>query len=41
MEKKKWLNLQKKQVQWLVEHSISNQILWYVAYLVLRNPPLR
>ncbi len=26
-------------VQWLIEHSTSHQILWYVDSLVLRNPP--
>ncbi len=28
-------------VQWLIEHSTSHQILWYVDSLVLRNPLLR
>ncbi len=28
----------KKRVQWLIEHSTSHQILWYVDSLVLRNP---
>ena len=28
-------------VQWLIEHSISHQLLWYVDSLVLLNPPLR
>lgn len=28
-------------VQWLIEHSTSHQILWYIDSLVLRNPPLR
>ena len=31
----------KKRVQWLIEHSASHQLLWYVDSFVLRNPPLR
>ena len=31
----------KNRVQWLIEHSTSHQILWYVDSLVLRNPLLR
>ena len=31
----------KKRVQWLIEHSTSHQILWYVDSLVLRNPLLQ
>ena len=31
----------KKRVQWLIKHSASHQILWYVDSLVLRNPLLR
>ncbi len=31
----------KKRVQWLIGHSTSHQILWYVDSLVLRNPLLR
>jgi hypothetical protein len=31
----------KKRVQWLIEHSASHQILWYIDSLVLRNPLLR
>ena len=31
----------KKRVQWLIEHSSSHQLLWYVDNLVLRNPLLR
>jgi len=31
----------KKRVQWLIEHSTSHQLLWYVDSLVLRNPLLR
>jgi hypothetical protein len=31
----------KKRFQWLIEHSTSQQILWYVDSLVLRNPLLR
>ena len=31
----------KKRVQWLIEHSASHQILWYVDSFVLRNPLLR
>lgn len=31
----------KKRVQWLIEHSTSHQILWYVDSLVIRNPLLR
>jgi hypothetical protein len=30
----------KKRVQWLIEHSTSHQLLWYVDSLVLRNPLL-
>jgi predicted ATPase len=31
----------KKRVQWLIEHSTSHQLLWYVDSFVLRNPLLR
>jgi len=31
----------KKRVQWLIEHSASHQLLWYVDSFVLRNPLLR
>ena len=31
----------KKRVQWLIEHSTSHQLLWYIDSFVLRNPPLR
>jgi hypothetical protein len=31
----------KKRFQWLIEHSTSHQILWYVDSFVLRNPLLR
>ena len=31
----------KKRVQWLIEHSTSHQLLWYVDSLVHRNPLLR
>jgi len=31
----------KKRVQWLIEHSTSHQILWYIDSLALRNPLLR
>ncbi len=31
----------KKRLQWLIEHSTSHQILWYVDSLLLRNPLLR
>ena len=31
----------KKRVQWLIEHSTSHKLLWYVDSLVLRNPLLR
>jgi hypothetical protein len=31
----------KKRVQWLIEHSTSHQILWYVDSFLLRNPLLR
>ena len=31
----------KKRVQWLIEHSTSHQLLWYVDSLVLRYPLLR
>ena len=31
----------KKRVQWLIEHSTSHQILWYVDSFELRNPLLR
>jgi hypothetical protein len=33
--------LAKKRAQWLIEHSTSNQLLCWVASLVLRNPLLR
>jgi hypothetical protein len=28
-------------VSWLIEHSNSHQLLWYIDSEVLRNPPLR
>jgi hypothetical protein len=28
-------------VTWLIEHSTTHQLLWYIDSLVLRNPPLR
>ncbi len=28
-------------VQWLIEHSTSHQLMWYIDSFVLRNPPLR
>ena len=28
-------------VTWLIEHSTSHQLLWYIDNFVLRNPPLR
>lgn len=28
-------------VKWLIEHSTSHQLLWYVDSFVLRNPPER
>ena len=28
-------------VSWLIEHSTSHQLLWWVDSFVLRNPPLR
>jgi len=28
-------------VTWLIEHSTSHQLLWFIDSLVLRNPPLR
>ena len=31
----------KKRVQWLIEHSTSHQLLWYVDSFLLRNPLLR
>jgi len=31
----------KKRVQWLIEHSTSHQLLWFIDSLVLRNPLLR
>jgi hypothetical protein len=31
----------KKRVQWLIEHSISHQLLWCIESFVFRNPPLR
>ena len=31
----------KKRVTWLIEHSTSHQLLWYVDSFVLRNPLLR
>ena len=27
--------------KWLIEHSTSHQLLWYIDSFVLRNPPLR
>jgi hypothetical protein len=31
----------KKRVQWLIEHTTSHQLLWYIDSFVLRNPLLR
>ena len=31
----------KKRVQWLIEHSTSHQLLWYVDSFEFRNPLLR
>ncbi len=31
----------KKRVQWLIEHSTSHQVLWYINSFALRNPLLR
>jgi hypothetical protein len=31
----------KKRAQWLIEHSTSHQLLWYIDSEVLRNPLLR
>ncbi len=28
-------------VAWLIEHSTSHQLLWYIDSFVFRNPPLR
>ena len=28
-------------VKWLIEHSASHQLLWWLDSFVLRNPPLR
>jgi hypothetical protein len=28
-------------VTWLIEHSTSHQLLWFIDSFVLRNPPLR
>lgn len=28
-------------VTWLIEHSTSHQLLWYIDSFVFRNPPLR
>ena len=28
-------------VKWLIEHSTSHQLLWFINSFVLRNPPLR
>jgi len=28
-------------VKWLIEHSTSHQLLWYIDSFALRNPPLR
>jgi len=28
-------------VKWLIEHSTSHQLLWFIDSFVLRNPPLR
>lgn len=33
--------LAKMRIQWLIEHSTSHQLLWYIDSEVLRNPPLR
>jgi len=33
--------LAKKRVQWLIEHSASYQLLYWVESFVLRNPLLR
>lgn len=43
MEKERTANrrLAKKRVQWLIEHSTSYQLLYWVDGLVLRNPLLR
>jgi len=27
--------------KWLIEHSTSHQLLWFIDSFVLRNPPLR
>ena len=35
------IGLAKKRVQWLVEHSTSHQLLWYIDSFELRNPLLR
>ncbi len=31
----------KNRVQWIIEHSTSHQLLWYIDSFVLLNPPLR
>jgi hypothetical protein len=28
-------------LKWLIEHSTTHQLLWYIDSFVLRNPPLR
>jgi len=28
-------------VTWLIEHSTSHQLLWFIDSFALRNPPLR
>jgi hypothetical protein len=28
-------------VKWLIEHSTSHHLLWFIDSFVLRNPPLR
>ena len=28
-------------VMWLIEHSTSHQLLWWIDSFALRNPPLR
>lgn len=42
MEKERTANrrLAKKRIQWLIEHSTSYQLLYWVDGLVLRNPLL-
>lgn len=35
------IDLAQWRVSWLIEHSASHQLFWYIDSLVLRNPSLR